>query len=137
MRFTVVFEAPYWVGILEDERDGSLYAGKTIFGAEPSDAEIYLFVLSRSFLTLMESLSGGIPVHVSEQRTVNYKRMQREVRHQTAQTQVSSKAHEAIRVQLEQHKRERKFERREEREAEDERKWQIAREKAKKKHRGH
>lgn len=137
MRFTVLFQAPYWVGILEDERAGLLYAGKTIFGAEPSDAEIYAFALSCGFQDLLASLAGGVPVVPAEQGIANFKRRQRQVRRQLAEVEVASKAHEAIRLQLEQHKQERKVEQRAEREAEADRKWQLTRQKAKAKHRGH
>jgi len=41
--FTVFFEDPFWVGILEENYNGINYMGKHIFGAEPSNSELLLF----------------------------------------------------------------------------------------------
>jgi hypothetical protein len=41
MKLTVSFDPPYWVGVLEEERDGVLYAARYIFGAMPGNQEIY------------------------------------------------------------------------------------------------
>jgi hypothetical protein len=42
--FTLFFEDPYWVGIVE-KADGEQYmVGRTVFGAEPSNAELLEFV---------------------------------------------------------------------------------------------
>jgi len=41
--FTVFFEDPFWVGILEENYNGINYMGKHIFGAEPSNSELLRF----------------------------------------------------------------------------------------------
>jgi len=41
--FTVFFEDPFWVGILEENYDGEKYMGKHIFGAEPSNSDLLQF----------------------------------------------------------------------------------------------
>jgi len=41
--FTIFFEDPFWVGILEENYNGINYMGKHIFGAEPSNSELLLF----------------------------------------------------------------------------------------------
>jgi len=41
--FTVFFEDPFWVGVLEENYNGINYMGKHIFGAEPSNSELLLF----------------------------------------------------------------------------------------------
>jgi hypothetical protein len=41
--FTVFFEDPFWVGVLEENYDGINYMGKHIFGAEPSNSELLNF----------------------------------------------------------------------------------------------
>jgi hypothetical protein len=43
--FTVFFEDPFWVGILEENYNGINYMGKHIFGAEPSNSELLLFYI--------------------------------------------------------------------------------------------
>ena len=43
--FTVFFEDPFWVGILEENYNGIDYMGKHIFGAEPSNSELLQFYI--------------------------------------------------------------------------------------------
>ena len=41
----VFFEDPFWVGIVERREGGRLRAARVVFGAEPSDREVYAWVL--------------------------------------------------------------------------------------------
>jgi len=43
--FTVFFEDPFWVGILEENYDEINYMGRHIFGAEPSNSELLQFYI--------------------------------------------------------------------------------------------
>jgi hypothetical protein len=43
--FTIFFEDPFWVGVLEENYDDKNYMGKHIFGAEPSNSELVQFYL--------------------------------------------------------------------------------------------
>jgi hypothetical protein len=43
--FTVFFEDPFWVGVLEEDYDGSRYMGRHVFGAEPSNPELLQFYI--------------------------------------------------------------------------------------------
>jgi len=43
--FTVFFDDPFWVGILEENYNGINYMGKHIFGAEPSNPELLRFYI--------------------------------------------------------------------------------------------
>jgi len=43
--FTIFFEDPFWVGILEENYNGINYMGRYIFGAEPSNSELLLFYI--------------------------------------------------------------------------------------------
>ncbi len=135
MRLTILFDSPYWIGLLEDERDGLLYAARYIFGAEPSDQEVYQFV-QRDLLSLTAQMSVGIPFEQNPHRQVNPKRMQREVRRELAQAGITSKAQEAMRLQIETNKQQRQQQNRAERDALRDYKRTVAREKAKARHRG-
>ena len=42
---TVLFDAPFWVGIFERVENGRLTVAKVTFGAEPKDYEVHDFVL--------------------------------------------------------------------------------------------
>jgi hypothetical protein len=135
MTFTIFFDPPYWVGVLEEERAGMLYIARHIFGAEPSEQEVLEFV-RRDFDSLWAQMTVGIAVETETARRFNPKRLQREVRRTMAAPPLSTKAQEAMRVQIEHNKQERKANHRAEREAEKEYKREVAREKAKAKHRG-
>jgi len=136
MRFTILFHAPYWIGLLEDERDGYLYAARHIFGSEPSDQEVYE-VIQRDLLHLIADMQVGIPVDSRAlSHAKNPKRMQREARREVAEVGMSTKAQTALKAEFEARKTERHSVAREEREAEKAHKRAIAREKAKAKHRG-
>jgi hypothetical protein len=43
--FTIFFEDPFWIGILEENYDEKNYMGRHIFGAEPSNPELIQFYL--------------------------------------------------------------------------------------------
>lgn len=135
MRLTIYFESPYWIGLLEEERDGLLYVGRHIFGAEPSDAEVYEFVL-RDIVALQARMTVGVPVDSPEKRHINPKRMAREVRRELSQVGAATKAQEAMRLQLEANKSERQQQSRQELDALRDYKRDLAREKAKARHRG-
>lgn len=45
-RFTVLFQPPFWVGIGERWTQEGYQAARVVFGAEPSDAQVYQWVLT-------------------------------------------------------------------------------------------
>ncbi|MBN1564056.1 MAG: YjdF family protein [Anaerolineae bacterium] len=139
MRFTVYFESPFWVGILEEERDGVLYVARTVFGVEPSNQQLYEFMIYH-LSDLRAQMTVGLPVAAQSQSQSrkNPKRMQREIRREMACAGDGSrsKAHEVMRQQIEQGKQTRRQRSKAERDAEQERKRQIKRQKSKDKHRG-
>ena len=45
-RFTVLFQPPFWVGIGERWTEEGYQAARVVFGAEPSDAQVYQWVLA-------------------------------------------------------------------------------------------
>ena len=137
MRLTILFDPPYWIGLLEAESDGLLYAARHIFGAEPSDPEVYAFV-QNDLLPLMRSMTVGLPIDSAvTPRHINPKRMQRVMRREVSQTDISSKAHEAMRLQIEANVQERLVITRAQRDAQRQHKRDVAATKAKAKHKGH
>jgi hypothetical protein len=133
-KLTVFFEEPFWVGIYEREFDGKYEVCKITFGAEPKDYEVYDFMLKNfsklRFSPSMEALT------IAEKR-INPKRMQREINKQLQNTGGGTKAQQALKLQQEEGKMERKSRSREQREAEKDRQFQLQQEKRKEKHRGH
>lgn len=130
---TILFEAPFWIGLYE-RIDGDKYeVCKITFGAEPKDYEVYDFLL-KNWQTL--KFSPPVKADRIEERKINPKRMQREINSQLQDRGIGTKAQQALKLQHEQNKLERKIQSREQREAEKERQYALRQEKKKAKHRG-
>lgn len=130
---TVLFEPPFWVGIYERIDDGKYEVCKITFGAEPKDYEVYDFLL-KNWNKL--KFSPSVKVDKVEELKVNPKRMQREINSQLKNKGIGTKAQQALKLQHEQTKIERKTQSREQREAEKERQYALRQEKKKLKQRG-
>ena len=131
-KLTVFFEEPFWVGVFERVSDGKLSVCKVTFGAEPKDYEIYNFVLKNYYRL---QFSPAVAINVKEAGR-NPKRVQREVRKQVQNAGIGTKSQQALKLQQEQLKTERKIVRREQREAEKQRQFELKQQKKKEKHRG-
>lgn len=131
---TVLFDPPFWIGLFERESGGRYEACRVVFGAEPRDFEVYAYILAHYDRL---DFSPGLPSGTAVEREVNPKRAQRLARQQTRCTGVGTKAQQALQLQREQNKEERRVLSREAREAEQDRRLQLRREKRKQKHRGH
>lgn len=132
-RLTVFFEDPFWVGIVERTEHGTLSAAKVTFGAEPKDFEVYDFV--RKHYDALQ-FSPAVAAEVKAEKK-NPKRMQREARKQTQETGIGTKAQQALKLQQEQNKLERKVKTKAQKEAEEKRLYALKQQKKKEKHRGH
>ena len=133
-RLTVCFEDPFWVAVCEREDGGKLEACKITFGAEPRDYEVYDFLLAN-----WHRLEFSPPVAAGERRpaAANPKRMQRQAAEQLGRIGVGTKAQQALQLQREQCKQERREKNRDRDRAEEERKFRIRQEKRREKRRGH
>ncbi len=131
---TVLFEDPFWIGIYEREGYGRYEVCKITFGAEPKDYEVYAFFL-RNWNQL--KFSPALEAEAKADKKINPKRLQRHVNRQIVGLGIGTKAQQALKVQQEQGKLERKARSRAQREAEKERQFEIRQEKRKEKHRGH
>ena len=131
-KLTVFFEEPFWVGVFDCVSDGKLSVCKVTFGAEPKDYEIYDFVLKNYYRL---RFSPAVATNVNETGR-NPKRVQREVRKQLQNAGIGTKSQQALKLQQEQLKTERKTVSREQREAEKQRQFELKQQKRKEKHRG-
>lgn len=131
-KLTVFFEEPFWVGVFERVSEGTLSACKVTFGAEPKDYEVYDFILKNYYQL---RFSPAVEADVKEVSR-NPKRVQREVRKQVQNTGIGTKSQQALKLQQEQLKTERKTVSREQREAERERRFELRQEKRREKRRG-
>ena len=131
-RLTVFFEDPFWIGVFERISEGKLSVCKVTFGAEPKDCEIYEFI-SKNYYQLR--FSSAVAAEVKEAGR-NPKRVQREVQKQVQNTGIGTRSQQALKLQQEQQKIERKAVSREQREAEKQRQFELKQQKRKEKHRG-
>ena len=131
-KLTVFFEDPFWVGVFERVSDGKLSVCKVTFGAEPKDYEIYAFILKNYYHL---RFSPAVATDVKEAYR-NPKRIQRYVHKQTENVGIGTKSQQALKLQQEQFKTERKIVNREQREMEKERRFELKQQKRKEKHRG-
>lgn len=131
-RLTVLYEEPFWIGVSERVENGKLTVAKHTFGAEPSMAEIYEFVLGHSY-----DLKYSPPVDADMKREhINPKRRQREARKMVAQKGVGTKSQQALKMQREENKIERKQISKEQKEADKQRRFEMKQQKKRDKHRG-
>lgn len=131
-KLTVFFEEPFWVGAFECVSDGKLSVCKVTFGAEPKDYEVYDFILKNYYRL---RFSPSVATDVKEAGR-NSKRVQREVRKQVQNVGIGTKSQQALKLQQEQLKTERRIVSRGHREAEKQRQLELKQQKRKEKHRG-
>ncbi len=134
-KLTVYFDGQYWVGVVEDITDDGLKACRYVFGAEPSNQEVGAFVKER-MLALLRETSQTVELQDLVVRRVNPKRLARQVASEVQGAGVSTYAQEVLKKELESRKVENKTASRNFKKVEKERKRLLARQKAKKKHRG-
>ena len=132
-KLTVFFEEPFWVGVFERMENGQLSVAKVTFGAEPKDTEVYEFIL-KHYVHLR--FSPAVTACVKED-TRNPKRRQRDIRKQLQHTGIGTKSQQALKLQQEQSKQERKAQRRERKQADAERLFALKQQKKRDRHRGH
>ncbi|WP_405783641.1 YjdF family protein [Streptomyces sp. NBC_00859] len=139
--FTLCFEAPFWVGILEIAEAGELRATRHLFGHEPTDAELYQFLLCHGQRLLERAdADPAVPEESRRLARANPKRAMRLAAREAARVaegQHSTASQEAIRLEGEQRVSQRAKESRKRKEKEAERKYAIARAKRKQRKRGH
>ncbi len=132
-KLTVYFEEPFWVGIFERFENSKLSVAKMTFGAEPKDYEIYEFLLKHYYSL---RFSPAIVAVVKEMKR-NPKRVQKDVRKQLQGIGIGTKSQQALKLQQEQNKQERKVKSREQKRTEAVRMFEQKQQKKKDKHRGH
>lgn len=132
-KLTVYFEDPFWVGVYERECKSKYEVCKITFGAEPKDCEIYDFLLKNwSQLKFSSSMQSD----VFDERKINPKRMQRNI-HKELQQGIGTKAQQALKLQQEHRKQERRTFAKEARNQDALRRFALRQEKRKAKHKGH
>ena len=132
-KLTVYFEEPFWVGVFERIEDGKLSVAKVTFGAEPKDYEVQEYI-QKHYDSL--KFSPAVDTVVKDIKR-NPKRMQREAKKQMQETGIGTKSQQALKLQQEQNKQERKVRSREKKEADELRMFELKQQKKREKHKGH
>lgn len=135
VKLTVYHDGQYFVGMIEREKNGKLYAARHIFGAEPSDEEVFLFVNDTLLPYFNRYAKCGVEIK-QQKRPKNVKRMIRQAAREL-KTSKFTKAQEAIQLSYEVQKKEKQVQSKEMREIEKRKKRALKVQKAKQKHRGH
>lgn len=133
-KLTVLFEDPFWIALVECECNERYEVCKITFGAEPKYNEVYEF-----FIKNYNRLSFSRPVKAdkTEVKKINPKRLQKEIKKATSEIGVGTKAQQALKLEYEQNKTEKKIRTREMKEAEAQRRYLLRQQKKKQKHNGH
>lgn len=130
---TVYFEEPFWVGVFERISGGMLTVCKVTFGAEPKDYEVQEFIL-KHYSRLRFSPAVEIKVRSAAD---NPKRRMRNAKKQMEHSGVGTKSQQALQRQREESKTERRQCGKRQKEAEEQRKFDLKQQKRREKHRGH
>ncbi|MCB1118054.1 MAG: YjdF family protein [Chlamydiia bacterium] len=137
IKATIFFEKRFWVGVFERTDKEGYAAARHIFGKEPSDQEVYDFILNQ-----FHELKFGEAKEISIQiQRMNPKRVQREVRREMervkATTKSSTLAQDYMREEIEKKKKEKKSISSAQKQAWKEEQFSLKQSKKKAKHRGH
>ena len=132
-KLTIYFEDPFWVGVFERIENRKLSVAKVTFGVEPKDYDVLEFI-NRNYYHLQ--FSPAVETVVKDKKK-NPKRAQRDAKKQTLETGIGTKSQQALKLQQEQNKQERKVRSREQRDAENQRLFELKRIKKREKHKGH
>jgi len=104
---TILFESPYWIGIFERNDEQGYSVSKFVFGKEPTPPELYIFFLRSYPNKLKYSKPSEDDIKITRKK-INPKRRQREAAKATKEKGISTKAQEALQLQYEQSKQEKK-----------------------------
>lgn len=130
---TVFFDDPFFAGLFERVEGGRLTVAKVVFGAEPSDGEVYAWLMENYYrLRFSPAIDGVKEVRIA----ANPKRRQRQAA-QSGAAGIGTRSQQALQLAREAAREARVVHTRAQREAEEERRYLLRVKKKKARHRGH
>lgn len=129
----VFFEDPFWVGVFEQVQDEQLSVCKVTFGAEPREYEVEAYLLEHFYQLRFSPSVDSVAV---KRDKINPKRLQREVKKQMQNVGIGTKSQQALKLQQEQFKTEKKVRSKEQKEQEAAFLFALRQQKKKEKHKG-
>ena len=130
---TILFEAPFWIGLYERTDSGKYEVCKITFGSEPKDYEVYDYMMNN-----WNNLCFTKPIKSDDTKThhINPKRLQREINKRIRFSSIGTKAQQALKLQHKLVKDERKVRKKETKKLEQETRYNLRKQKKKEKHKG-
>jgi hypothetical protein len=140
MKLTIFHDGRFWVAVIEVINGEDLAAFKHIFSTEPTDTEVLAFVNENLHKLTSEKRSSQASIKIEEpdvaDKKRNPKRAAREAAKALQERGVSTYAQEALKAQIESVKGEKRIISKQNKEELKDRKYEIARQKAKDRHKG-
>lgn len=133
-KLTVCFDGQFWIGIFEIQSENKLSVCRYVFGAEPKDSDIYDLILNK-WKEL--KFSPTVAVEKILRTSRNPKVRQRKIKTILKRQDIGTKAQQAIKLQTEQRKTERKAYNKVRRENEKQLQFTLRQQQKKEKHKGH
>ncbi|ACA46217.1 DUF2992 family protein [Clostridium botulinum] len=134
IKLTVLFDEPFWIGIFEKQDQDKIQICRVVFGQEPKDYEVYDFIL-KNYYNL--KFSNSIAIDKNPKKEINPKRMQRKIKKTVQENGIGTKAQQALKLDYENKKTERKIRSKEDREKLKKLKFEKRQQKKAKKKKGH
>ncbi|RUT53919.1 hypothetical protein NPD9_1423 [Clostridium botulinum] len=134
IKLTVLFDEPFWIGIFEKQDQDKIQICRVVFGQEPKDYEVYDFIL-KNYYNL--KFSNPIAIDKNPKKEINPKRMQRKIKKTVQEDGIGTKAQQALKLDYENKKTERKIRSKEDREKLKKLKFEKRQQKKAKKKKGH
>lgn len=133
-RLTLYHDGQFWIALCESSDEDGYAVCRIVFGAEPSDEEIFAFVCERwTELPFSKPAADSAP---PKPLAGNPKRRQREAAKELSAPASSTKAQAALSAQREELKASGKAASKEQRDAEAERRFELRQQKKRQKKRG-
>ena len=132
VKMTVYFEEPFWIAVIERNEEQRLSVAKVTFGTEPKDYVVYEYIVNHFYHL---RFGKEVEAEVKDYKK-NPKRMQRDVKKQLENKGIGTKSQQALKLQHEQNKMERKSKSREQKLEKMERLFSMKQQKKKEKHKG-
>lgn len=130
---TVFFQDPFWIGLVQRSEDGAISVAKIVFGAEPSEPQVYAWLMAnQARLRFSPPIEGQRAPRMAE----NPKRRQRQAA-KALKDDTGTKSQRALQLARESARTERRTQTKQERMLQQQRLRQIQVDKRKAKHRGH
>jgi hypothetical protein len=137
VEFCCYHDGQFWVGVLSLRHGQDVRAARVVFGAEPSDAELMVFLQQRGYELLARAeRAPAVRAGVAEVGRINPKRAARRAATLAREPRPSTAAQDAVRMAQEADKALRKQSTRDRRDRRAEEQWRARQVRVKAKRRG-